>query len=132
MQSKMAGVRPSLLLSLRNPLDNQTPAIFTPTSNVSWHLVAAALLLPYFTFSTATSLPRASAVKMPSAAKAAQTSRAACKLLTNVCCSPLILIAGRLCPKKTLGKGKCKNRAWSRTITNYLNPLFREARKYTT
>ncbi len=39
---------------------------------------------PYFAFGAVFSLPRASAVKMPSAAKAAQTSRAMWKLLTNV------------------------------------------------
>src|SRR5260221_13148065 len=49
------------------------------------------------TFFTAVSLPRASAVKMPSAAKAAQTSRAVWKLLTNEFCSQLMLVSGRLC-----------------------------------
>jgi len=52
---------------------------------------------PYFAFGAVFSLPRASAVKMPSAAKAAQTSRAMWKLLTNVFCSPLMLVRGRLC-----------------------------------
>src|SRR5438045_591604 len=51
----------------------------------------------YFAYGAVFSLPRASAVKMPSAAKAAQTSRAMWKLLTNVFCSPLMLVKGRLC-----------------------------------
>src|SRR6266581_3480148 len=49
------------------------------------------------TFLTVASLPRASAVKMPSAANAAQTSRAVWKLLTNVCCSAWILVRERFC-----------------------------------
>src|SRR5260370_18047730 len=52
----------------------------------------------YITFCIAASLPRARAVKMPSAAKAAQRSRAVWKLFTNVFCSPLILVTERLCP----------------------------------
>src|SRR2546429_9878636 len=51
----------------------------------------------HLTFFTAFSLPRARAVKTPSAAKTAQASRAAWKLFTNVCCSPLMLVGGRLC-----------------------------------
>src|SRR2546425_5419533 len=62
----------------------------------------------YFTFFAAASLPRARAVKMPSAAKAAQTSRAAWKLLTNVCCSPLIFVRSE---ERRVGK-ECRSR-WS-------------------
>ena len=51
----------------------------------------------YLTFFAASSLPRASAVKMPSAAKAAQTSRAAWKLVTKVCCRAVTLVRGRCC-----------------------------------
>src|SRR5437763_16053579 len=51
----------------------------------------------HLTFFTAFSLPRARAVKTPSAAKTAQASRAAWKLFTNVCCRPLMRVGGRLC-----------------------------------
>ena len=51
----------------------------------------------YLAFLTPASLPRARAVKMPRAAKAAQTSRAAWKLVTKVCCRAVTLVRGRLC-----------------------------------